>query len=213
MLGPLLALAVVAVPQPVGIRNWVLPDDYPLAALREERSGHTGFRLTVSPSGKPLRCEIVYLSGWDDLDKRTCQVLMKRARFKPSFGPDGTPLHFVYRSINSFWIPEGPPTKRPRPSTIDVLVMRKELPEGISDAAEINLAIVVDAAGAMADCTPFLPEEMRDAKHAKRAFELMAPSACSYLKQNYRPKPAADAEERAVPSIQNAKVGFTLISK
>ncbi len=146
MLGPLLALAAVAALQPIDAGNWVLPEDYPLRALREERSGHTGFRLTVLPSGKPLRCEIVYTSGWKDLDDRTCRTLMKRARFKPAFGPDGAPVHSVYRNINSFWTPEGPPAKRPRPSTIDVLIMRKALPEGIADAAEINLTIAVDAA-------------------------------------------------------------------
>ncbi|MFZ5704881.1 MAG: energy transducer TonB [Pseudomonadota bacterium] len=210
MLGPLLALAVVAAPQPIGPGQWVRPGDYPSAALREQRSGHTGFRLTVLPSGNPLRCEIIYYSGWKDLDKKTCRVLMKHARFKPTFGPDGAPAYFVYRSINSFWIPYGPPAKRPRPSTIDVLIMRKELP----DSVEINLAITVDATGAIGDCTPYLPEGIREAKRAKRPFELMADPACSYLKQHYQPPPAVNAGGgRAIPLVQTARVGFTLNAK
>lgn len=213
MLGPLLALAVVAAPQPIGPTNWVLPGDYPLAALREERSGHTGFRLTVLPSGKPLRCEILYTSGWKDLDERTCRMLMRRARFKPTFDPDGAPVHSMYRSVNSFWIPDGPPAKLPRPSMIDVLVMRKELPDNMPDAAVIHLAITVDTAGAIGDCTPFVPEGLVDAKCVKRAFELMSESACGYLRKHYQPTAAINAEGQAVPSIQTAKVGFTLTGK
>ncbi|MBD3732541.1 MAG: energy transducer TonB [Sphingopyxis sp.] len=213
MLGPLLALAAVAAPQPIAPRNWVLPDDYPLAALREERSGHTGFRLTVLPSGNPLRCEIVYYSGWEDLDEKTCRVLMKRARFKPTSGPDGAPAYFVYRSINSFWIPDGPPAKRPRPATIDVLIMRKELPEGMPDTVEINMAITVDTMGAVGDCTPYFPEGGYKARRAKSAFDIVSGTACSYLKHHYKPTPAVDTEGRAVSSIQTAKVGFARIAK
>ncbi len=138
---------------------------------------------------------------------------MNRARFKPTFDPEGTPVHSVYRNVISFWIPDGPPAPLPKPSMIDVLVMRKELPAGMPEPAAVYLAITVDTAGAIGDCTPFVPEGLVDAKRVKRAFELMSESACGYLRQHYQPTAAIDAGGQAVPSIQTARVGFTLTKK
>ncbi|MDZ7893563.1 MAG: energy transducer TonB [Sphingobium sp.] len=62
--------------------SWVTTDDYPPRALRENRQGTTGFRLTVGADGRATGCDITSSSGSPDLDQVTCQNLMRRARFK-----------------------------------------------------------------------------------------------------------------------------------
>ena len=79
--------------KPVGSSGaWVTSDDYPAAALRDEREGTTGFRLTVGPDGLPTRCEIVASSGHADLDAKTCEVVMARARFTAGRDARGRPV-------------------------------------------------------------------------------------------------------------------------
>lgn len=68
--------------------TWVRPEDYPAAALRDEREGMTMFDLRVDRYGVPFLCAISTSSGSDDLDRATCAALLERARFEPT--PNGT---------------------------------------------------------------------------------------------------------------------------
>src|SRR6185369_12526666 len=49
--------------------NWATANDYPSRALREEREGTTGFRVTVGPDGRVTDCQITSSSGSPDLDQ------------------------------------------------------------------------------------------------------------------------------------------------
>ncbi|WP_442947151.1 energy transducer TonB [Novosphingobium sp.] len=85
--------------------SWVTTNDYPSRALREERTGTTGFRLEYDATGKPTNCTITRSSGSPDLDDATCQNLMRRARFKPGTR-DGQPVGSVYSSSVRWEIPK-----------------------------------------------------------------------------------------------------------
>lgn len=63
--------------------NWVTPNDYPSRALREERTGTTAFRVTISEDGRVADCQITSSSGHADLDQATCDKVRARARFRP----------------------------------------------------------------------------------------------------------------------------------
>ena len=78
-------------PKPATPRNnpgtWATPNDYPSRALREDREGTTGFRVTIDDNGRVASCSIVSSSGHADLDEATCKLVTRRARFrKPSDG-------------------------------------------------------------------------------------------------------------------------------
>ena len=78
-------------PKPASPRNspgsWATTNDYPSRALREERSGTTGFRVTINEDGRVASCTITSSSGHSDLDAATCDNVTRRARFrKPSEG-------------------------------------------------------------------------------------------------------------------------------
>jgi protein TonB len=86
--------------------SWVTPDDYPSRALREERTGTTGFRLTIGADGRVSDCQITSSSGHGDLDAETCKQLMRRARFRPAEDSDGNAMASSYASRVVWRIPE-----------------------------------------------------------------------------------------------------------
>lgn len=86
--------------------DWVTSDDYPSRALRENRSGVVGLRLDVGVDGKATNCTVTSSSGHSDLDSTACQLVVRRARFKPATGSDGAPMASSWSSRFVWRIPE-----------------------------------------------------------------------------------------------------------
>lgn len=86
--------------------NWATTNDYPSRALREEREGTTGFRLTIGPDGKVVDCTVTRSSGSADLDEATCSNIRRRARFEPAKDGDGNPTTGSYASSVRWVIPK-----------------------------------------------------------------------------------------------------------
>ncbi|MEW9854800.1 energy transducer TonB [Novosphingobium sp. M1R2S20] len=84
--------------------TWATPDDYPQRALREERTGTTGFRVTVGTDGRVVDCQITSSSGSPDLDEATCKNVTRRARFKPAL-QNGEPVQGTYSNRIRWEIP------------------------------------------------------------------------------------------------------------
>ena len=85
--------------------KWATTDDYPAAALREEREGIARFRVTVGTDGRVRNCEILASSGSSDLDRATCANVAKRARFKPATDDTGATVSGSYTSAVKWEIP------------------------------------------------------------------------------------------------------------
>lgn len=85
--------------------GWVTNDDYPVSAMREEREGMTGFKLTIGADGLPTGCDIVAPSGHADLDTATCQLIMQRARFTPGRNARGEAVGGTYSNRIRWQIP------------------------------------------------------------------------------------------------------------
>jgi protein TonB len=86
--------------------NWATTNDYPSRALREEREGTTGFRVTVGPDGKVTDCSITSSSGHADLDQATCDNVRRRARFNPAMDGEGQPTTGTYSNRVRWVIPK-----------------------------------------------------------------------------------------------------------
>lgn len=72
-------------PTPKGApQSWVLNSDYPDADLRARHEGRMSFTLQIDAKGRVTDCVITSSSGHESLDKTTCSLLMKRARFDPA---------------------------------------------------------------------------------------------------------------------------------
>lgn len=86
--------------------NWATSNDYPSRALREEREGTTGFRVTIGPDGKVTDCQITRSSGSPDLDEATCSNVRRRARFQPATDGEGQPTTGSYSNSIRWVIPK-----------------------------------------------------------------------------------------------------------
>lgn len=93
-------------PQPRGNPGtWATPNDYPSRALREDRAGTTGFRVTVDTNGRVVDCQITSSSGHADLDEATCKNVSRRARFKPAL-ENGQEVQGTYSNRVRWVIPD-----------------------------------------------------------------------------------------------------------
>ncbi|HEX7931441.1 MAG TPA: energy transducer TonB [Sphingomicrobium sp.] len=86
--------------------NWATTNDYPSRALREEREGTTGFRVTVGTDGRVTDCQVTSSSGHADLDAATCDNVRRRARFNPATDGEGNPTTGSFSSRVRWVIPK-----------------------------------------------------------------------------------------------------------
>lgn len=86
--------------------NWATTNDYPTRALREEREGTTGFRVSVGPDGRVTGCSVTSSSGSPDLDDATCANVTRRARFNPATDGEGQPTSGSYSNRVRWVIPK-----------------------------------------------------------------------------------------------------------
>jgi len=144
----LLALAGAgSAPRAIHAEDWLTDADYPIAALTAGRSGRVVVGLTVSPEGRPMRCETVRSSGWAQLDERACTVLMKRARFGPAHDEGGAPVaSMVMRQVT--WAVSQPVAMA---VPADLLLSVKGMPKD-STARAVAVRQVIGADGKIESC-------------------------------------------------------------
>jgi len=73
-------------------QSWVTTDDYPPAALREERQGVTGIAWTINEQGRVENCHVTSPSGSPDLDDAACRLVTRRGRYTPAKDQAGNPI-------------------------------------------------------------------------------------------------------------------------
>ncbi|MFM6933079.1 MAG: energy transducer TonB [Novosphingobium sp.] len=96
---------------------WATTADYPSAALREEITGVTRFRLTVGIDGRVSQCEVTQSSGSAILDATTCSLVVRRARFNPATDAAGNLAIGTYSTAVRWVIPVDMP---PEPGTFTI---------------------------------------------------------------------------------------------
>lgn len=79
-------------------RSWAarIQDNYPARALREEREGTVGVRVTVTAQGRAANCQVTASSGSPDLDTAACQGMERYAQFNPALDAAGNPTEGNY---------------------------------------------------------------------------------------------------------------------
>lgn len=94
------AQAAVATRPKGRLRGVFQPNDYPNKELEAGIGGTVGVRLRVETDGKVSECVVVEPSGAPGLDKQTCAVARRRARYSPALGKDLKPLwSFTFERI------------------------------------------------------------------------------------------------------------------
>jgi len=192
-----LAGAAVVPAAPIEGNTWFTSQDNPRTAMQVAQRGHVAWRIDVAPDGTAIRCTP---GGSTELDGKVCELVMKRARFRPAADDQGRPAFAVHDGVSSFLMPGGPP----RPDRAKLSVPVASLPAGVTAPAYARVAFVVDAAGAVSRCGATSPERRRFAQ----SVEALVPAACDAVARDYRPAPARDAAGAAVASVQSVTVKF-----
>lgn len=78
--------------------------DYPKKAMKLGMEGRVVARLLVSRHGRVKSCEILETSGHEILDKATCKLLRKRARFSPARNQAGKPIEDMFTTPPIVWL-------------------------------------------------------------------------------------------------------------
>ena len=78
---------------PRGQSGWAarIQDNYPARALREEKEGRVGVRVTIGPDGRVSSCNVTSSSGTPDLDQAACEGMQRYARYNPALDDAGRP--------------------------------------------------------------------------------------------------------------------------
>ena len=118
MIGLLVAAAIGAVAGskaapavPLGNPGeWVRPEDYPAAALRDRSQGIVTILFQIGTDGVVSNCVVVGSSGVPMLDATTCPVFTARAQYKPSTDKKGKAIVSSATQRIRWQIPDVPPT-------------------------------------------------------------------------------------------------------
>lgn len=101
----LILLAPVLMGAATGPRAWQSDNDYPTESLKAGEQGTVAFRLDIDAEGKASNCVVVLSSGYPRLDKATCDVMIRRARFTPATDATGVPGKGIFSSKVKWVIP------------------------------------------------------------------------------------------------------------
>jgi TonB family protein len=89
------------------LRTLFSADDYPAEALRKGEEGTVQVELVVDTSGRVSGCTTVQTSGSATLDRATCAILSRRARFNPAHDVNGNAVPDRVRTPPIVWRLEG----------------------------------------------------------------------------------------------------------
>jgi len=74
------------------LRTLFSADDYPAEAQQNGEEGTVQVALTVDVNGKVSGCTVIRSSSYASLDRATCNILQRRARFVPARDAAGRPI-------------------------------------------------------------------------------------------------------------------------
>lgn len=154
--------------------TWATNADYPATAMRDEREGTKGFRLTIGPDGLPQRCDVTSSSGHTDLDTTTCRLVMERARFRPGRDENNQPVGGTYSNRIRWTIPDNyidklanagfsvdqtreswprGPSPLPAMLLIDTTAHYPAAALAARHEGDVHMAVSVDALGKVSGCS------------------------------------------------------------
>lgn len=83
--------------------EWINSDDYPISSLNRGDQGVVTVAWTISPTGRISACKIIETSGSADLDKATCDAILRRGRYcRPALDAAGKPVE-SYATRRVMW--------------------------------------------------------------------------------------------------------------
>lgn len=81
---------------------------YPPRALAGGEQGSVRFRAEVDAKGNVLACKVTQGSGFQRLDRETCDLIVNHATFKPALDNEGKAREAIHDGIVNWRIPGAP---------------------------------------------------------------------------------------------------------
>jgi TonB family protein len=91
------------VPLPPQAQAWITVYDYPPQAIRAGQQGKVSMIWRVETDGSVKDCRVIGSSGSSVLDTTSCNLMRKRARYRPFFDRDGHPA-VTWQSAEFRWL-------------------------------------------------------------------------------------------------------------
>jgi protein TonB len=110
--------AVPVGPVPIDPNGWTISSKYPPESLRDKPQGVVAFRLQVARDGVPTECTVAEASGAADVDTKTCEWLVKRARFRPARDSGGKAVGGHYETRFGWTLKPGGLAPMPDPGSL-----------------------------------------------------------------------------------------------
>ena len=85
---------------------------YPPRALAAGEQGSVRFRAEVDQKGNVLACKVTEGSGFERLDRETCDLIVNHATFKPTLDGEGKAREAVHDGIVNWRIPGTAPAAK-----------------------------------------------------------------------------------------------------
>jgi protein TonB len=101
------------------ISGRIRDSDYPRSAVRARASGTVFLRFVVAPSGRVSDCRVTRTSGNRDLDETTCELIVRRFRYRPAIDEDGRPIAQTIRGEHDWELAPEPEPIEIEPTEID----------------------------------------------------------------------------------------------
>jgi len=133
------AMATAEPPRLLNGDRLIGADDYPTAALENGDYGVVSMHLQVDAQGRVTGCAVTETSGSAPLDRVSCTVAKRRARFAPARNATGAAIASDYRLATTYGINEHQP-----PITIPMTLGVKALPPGYTQAAKLQAVFGAD---------------------------------------------------------------------
>jgi TonB family protein len=204
VLNLMLASALAGVVPVHGV-PWVTDRDYPESARRHHENGWVNFTILVAADGQIDGCRITRSTGSATLDKQTCELMQKRARFKAARDEQGNPTRGTYKGAVRWVLPDeiGSGTFRLEPAlAVDLELQLARMPKGLRE----NYVFVVartNSDGSVAACAP---------ADRNRKTLALANTACAQLHSLWN-SPVQWSDGAPVTAVETYKVGFVSPAK
>jgi protein TonB len=91
--------------EPLNISEWYTFEDYPLDAIKNDQQGFVTVSFTIGIDGRMTDCRVIRSSGFRILDRIPCNILTRRARFKPAVDAQGQVRSTQGTTSMLFWMP------------------------------------------------------------------------------------------------------------
>ena len=90
--------------QPLNVRNWLDPRNYPKSLSNKNLAATVAFRLMIDATGTPTDCIVQEATSPPEVGPETCKMLMRTAKFQPARDKDGTPVPDFFASRASWYM-------------------------------------------------------------------------------------------------------------